>query len=118
LLGQFTTRGQNDFSHAVGGLAFLFVLVLVVIMVTETDIKRLEDKLDKLTDAVMRLVILEERQLHLSEQLTHLSQQVTKQGVQFHTLDRTVEKWINRGIGAWGVASAVYVVVELVIKRL
>jgi len=87
-------------------------------MVTETDLKRLEDKLDKLTDAVMRLVILEERQLHLSEQLTHLTKQVAKQDVQFHTLDRTVEKWINRGIGAWGIASAVYVVVELIIKRL
>jgi len=86
-------------------------------MVTETDLKRLEDKLDKLTDAVMRLVILEERQTHQTEQIAKLNETCAQQQTQINYVDRRLEKWINRGIGAWGLASAVYLAVELLIKR-
>lgn len=86
-------------------------------MVTETDLKRLEDKLDKLTDAVMRLVILEERQTHQTEQLAKLNETCAKQQIQINYVERRVDKWINRGIGAWGLACVLYTVVEFIIKR-
>ena len=86
-------------------------------MVTETDLKRLEDKLDKLTDAVMRLVILEERQTHQTEQIAKLSETCARQQTQINYVERRVDKWINRGIGAWGLACVLYTVVELIVKK-
>jgi len=86
-------------------------------MVTETDLKRLEDKLDKLTDAVMRLVILEERQTHQTEQIAKLGETCARQQTQINYVERRVDKWINRGIGAWGLACVLYTVVEVIVKK-
>lgn len=84
----------------------------------EADIQRLEAKVDKLTDAVMRLVILEERQTHTTEALHQLRVDQTATDLNLRKLERSHEKWINRGIGAWGLACAIYATVELVIKRM
>lgn len=84
----------------------------------EADIQRLEAKVDKLTDAVMRLVILEERQTHTTETLHQLQVNQTAVDINLRKLERSHEKWVNRGIGAWGLACAIYAIVELVIKRI
>jgi hypothetical protein len=84
----------------------------------EADIQRLEAKLDKLTDAVMRLVVLEERQTHTTEALHQLKISQTAIDVNLRKLERNHEKWVNRCIGAWGLACVIYAVVELVIKRM
>lgn len=82
----------------------------------DQDILRLETKLDKLTEAVMRLVVLEERQIHTTEMLRELqvSQAVTDENLR--KLEKSQEKWINRGIGAWAVACILWAAIELFIK--
>lgn len=84
----------------------------------EADIQRLEAKLDKLTDAVMRLVVLEERQTHTTEMLHQLQVVQATTAANFRQLERNHEKWVNRGIGAWGLACLTYALMELVIKRI
>ena len=84
----------------------------------EADIQRLEAKLDKLTEAVMRLVILEERQTHTSEMLHTLQAKITVQDDLIRMHERKLEKWINRGIGAWGLVCVSWAILELIVKRI
>ena len=80
--------------------------------------ERLERKVDKLTDAVMRLVLIEERQSTQGERIGALEQRAAMIETSTQKTDRKVEQWINRGIGAWGIAALVFVVVEFGFKHL
>jgi len=84
----------------------------------ESDIQRLEAKLDKLTDAVMRLVVLEERQTHTTQMLHQLQVSQATTAANLRQLEISHEKWVNRGTGAWGIACLTYALMELVIKRI
>lgn len=84
----------------------------------DPDILRLETKLDKLTEAVMRLVILEERQTHTTEMLHQLQKNQTETEDNLRKLERSHEKWVNRGVGAWALVCALWAAVEMFIKRL
>lgn len=84
----------------------------------DPDILRLETKLDKLTEAVMRLVVLEERQTHTTEMLHQLQINQTSLDVNLRKLERSHEKWVNRGVGAWALVCALWAAVEVFIKRM
>lgn len=77
------------------------------------DFRRLETKVDKLTDAVMRLVLLEERQTNQGERIGAVEQRISAVEASLSKIDHKVERWVNRGIGVWAVAVAVFAVVEL-----
>lgn len=76
------------------------------------DFLRLETKVDKLTDAVMRLVLLEERQTNQGARIGAVEQRVASVETGVARVDGKVERWINRGIGAWAVAAALFALVQ------
>lgn len=80
------------------------------------DFNRLEAKVDKLTDAVMRLVLIEERQTTQGERIGALESKTAVTEAAVHKVDTKVERWINRGIGAWAVAAIVFTLVQFGMK--
>ncbi len=76
------------------------------------NIVRLESKVDKLTDAVMRLVLIEERQTAQGERLGIAEQKIAVNEATVSRVDSKVERWINRGIGAWAVAVVLFAVLQ------
>jgi len=82
----------------------------------EEHLHRLESKVDKLTDAVMRLVLIEERQVTQGERIDAVETQLSAHRGSLLELERRVDKWINRGIGAWGLAIALFAALELSAK--
>lgn len=80
--------------------------------VTNEDLRRIESKVDKLTDAVMRLVLLEERQTNQGERIAAVEHKVSDAQEQISKVDNKVERWINRGIGAWAVAGILFTLVQ------
>lgn len=68
-------------------------------------LRRLEDKVDKLTEAVVHLARIDERQIAAARDLGELQTRMgTCEKAQAAT-DITLSKWINRGIGIWLLAS-------------
>jgi hypothetical protein len=86
-------------------------------MTTDDDFRRLESKVDKLTDAVMRLVLIEERQSTQGERIGKVEARVAViENTQTKT-DRTLHMWINRGVGVWVTVAAVWALVQFVFKK-
>ena len=76
------------------------------------DFRRLEAKVDKLNDAISKLILFDERQATQGERLGQCEFKVlTLEALQGAT-DAKVEKWVNRGLGAWAVAVCVFAMVE------
>lgn len=80
------------------------------------DLKRIESKVDKLTDAVTRLILVEERQTAQGVRITNLEDKTEEIEVCVRKVDRKVERWVNMVLGAWAVVLAVFAVVQLVVK--
>jgi hypothetical protein len=76
------------------------------------DFRRLESKVDKLTDAVTRLILLEERQTNQGERIgaTESRCAVLESGLQ--RTDRKVDQWVNRGVGVWAAAAVIFTIVQ------
>jgi uncharacterized protein with PhoU and TrkA domain len=81
-------------------------------MTTDSGFLRLEAKVDKLTDAVMRLVVIEERQTAQAERMTAVETKVTANDAAIIKVDRKVDQWVNRGIGVWLAAVSVFALVK------
>lgn len=79
---------------------------------TDDDFKRLESKVDKLTDAVTRLVLVEERISNQGERIGKVEQKIAVTDASHNKLDRKVDMWINRGIGVWGLAVTLFALVQ------
>lgn len=79
---------------------------------TDDDFKRLEGKVDKLSDAVTKLVLVEERLSNQGERIGRVEQRVSATETVTQKLDRKVEMWINRGIGVWGLAVTLFALVQ------
>lgn len=79
---------------------------------TDDDFRRLEGKVDKMADAVMKLVLVEERQANQGERIGRVEQRVAAVETATSKTDRTVQMWINRGIGVWGVAVVIFTLVQ------
>lgn len=80
---------------------------------TKADLARIEAKVDKLTDAVTRLILIEERQTTQGERLGKCEADIAVHDTQIHRTDRKVDQWINRGIGVWVAAGAIFALVQL-----
>lgn len=80
---------------------------------TDEDFRRLESKVDKLTDAVTRLILIEERQSSQGERIGKCESALAVHDQAIHKTDRKVDQWINRGIGVWAAAAVLFTVVQL-----
>jgi uncharacterized coiled-coil protein SlyX len=79
---------------------------------TDDDFRRLESKVDKLTDAVTRLILIEERQSSQGERIGKCESAIAVHDSAIHKTDRKVDMWINRGIGVWVAASILFALVQ------
>lgn len=79
---------------------------------TDDDFRRLEGKVDKLADAVMKLVLVEERQTNQGERIGKAEQRISALEATTIRTDRTVQMWVNRGIGVWALAVVIFTLVE------
>lgn len=79
------------------------------------DFARLEHKVDRLAAAVEKLIIVEERQTTQGDRIKSLETKVEELARANLDLERRLEKWINRGIGMWMLASAALAVAAKVL---
>lgn len=79
---------------------------------TDEDFRRLESKVDKLADAVTKLVLVEERIANQGERIGRVEQRVTAVETASSKTDKTLQMWVNRGIGVWGLAVTVFALVQ------
>lgn len=63
-----------------------------------TELLRLEQKVDGLTEAINKLVLFEERQFIQGQALVALTDRVS-------TFEKKLDMWINRGVGVWALAA-------------
>lgn len=82
------------------------------------DLRRLEQKVDKLTDAVQRLILIEERQTTQGERIGRCESAIAVNEVAITKTDRKVDQWVNRGIGVWLAASVIFAVFQFGAKIL
>lgn len=80
--------------------------------VSSDDLRRIETKVDKLTDAVMRLVLIEERQSTQGERIGKCESAIAVHDNAIQKTDRILHMWINRGVGAWAVAAVIFTLVQ------
>lgn len=69
-------------------------------------LQRLEDKVDRLTEAVVHLARIDERQIAAAVEAGKLTQRVSAVEAKSSATADLLKSWINRGIGAWIVAVA------------
>jgi hypothetical protein len=67
----------------------------------EQDLRRIEAKVDLLTEAIQTLIRVEERQNTHGVRIGALEDRATAQAVETRAVDKKVDQWINRGIGIW-----------------
>jgi hypothetical protein len=79
---------------------------------TDDDFKRLENKVDKLTDAVGKLILFEERQANQGQRIGAMEAQLSVHDAMLHRVDRKIDQWVNRGIGVWAAAALVFSLVQ------
>lgn len=87
-------------------------------MTTDEDFRRLESKVDKLTDAVMRLILIEERQSSQGERLNKCEASIASLATAQQKTEKTLHMWINRGIGVWALAVTLFTVLQFGAKIL
>ena len=83
---------------------------------TDDDFKRLENKVDKLTDAVSKLILFEERQLNQGERIGAIETKVSVHDNSLQRIDRKVDQWVNRGVGVWAAAAIVFALLQYIRK--
>ena len=79
---------------------------------TDDDFRRLESKVDKLTDAVGKLILFEERQANQGARIGAVETQLSVHESMLQRTDRKIDQWINRGIGIWAAAAVVFSLVQ------
>lgn len=70
---------------------------------TREDLNRLEETVKDLASAVRQMILIDERQKVQGERIGDLEKQNAAQARELELLQRKVDSWINRGIGAWAV---------------
>jgi len=71
------------------------------IMADATDFRRLEAKVDKITEALNKLVLVEERQTNQGIELAEIKKELAIEKASRELLDKELSRWVNRGIGVW-----------------
>ena len=84
--------------------------------ISPADFRRIEEKVDKLTDAVGRLILFVERQATQGERIGTAEQRISAAESSIGRVDRKVDQWINRGIGVWALAAVLFAATEIVGK--
>jgi hypothetical protein len=79
---------------------------------TDDDFRRLESKVDKLTDAVGKLILIEERQANQGVRIGAVEAQLSVQDAMLQRVDRKVDQWVNRGMGVWAAVAIVFSLVQ------
>ena len=81
-------------------------------------ISRLEIKVDALTTAVNRLVLFEERQavqaLAIIENTRFIDDMSNKISTRLEHVEKKLDMWINRGLGVWAFAIALFALYKAV----
>ena len=85
-------------------------------VVSKEDFVRLESKVDKLGDAIQRLILIEERQTTQGERIGKCEMALAVNESSIQRVDTKVERWVNRGIGVWAVAVALFAVFQVGLK--
>ena len=83
---------------------------------TDDDFKRLETKVDKLTDAVGKLILFEERQANQGERIGAVEARCSVHETSIARVDRKVDQWVNRGMGVWAAAAIVFALIQFLHK--
>ena len=73
------------------------------VMVDQLDFKRLEDKVDRVVEALNKLVVVEERLANQGIRLGNLETETAVLRERLVSIDKKVDQWVNRGIGVWAV---------------
>lgn len=81
-------------------------------MTSDPDFLRLEAKVDKLTDAVMRLVLIEERQTTQGERIGACETKIAVTEAAISKTERKVDQWVNRGVGVWLAAVVLFALAQ------
>ena len=84
----------------------------------EKDLQRIEEKVDKLTEAVTRLILVEERQTAQGVRLGEVEKRISSTEATIVQVERRMERWINFGAGAWALALVIFAVAQVAIKVL
>lgn len=79
---------------------------------TDDDFRRLESKVDKLTDAVGKLILFEERQATQGSRIGSIETKIGVHEVHLQRIDKKVDQWVNRGVGVWAAAAVVFSLVQ------
>lgn len=87
-------------------------------MTSDPDFLRLEAKVDKLTDAVMRLVLIEERQTTQGERIGACETKIAVTEAAIAKTERKVDQWVNRGVGVWLAVAGLFALVQFGAKFL
>ena len=78
----------------------------------DDDFRRLESKVDKLTDAVGKLILFEERQATQGERIGNIEIKLGIHDASLQRIDRKIDQWVNRGMGVWAAAAVVFSLVQ------
>jgi len=84
--------------------------------VTDDDFRRLESKVDKLTDAVGKLILFEERQANQGARIGDVETKIGIHDAALQRVDKKVDQWVNRGVGVWAAAAVVFALVKYLEK--
>lgn len=79
---------------------------------TDDDFRRLEGKVDKLADAVGKLILFEERQATQGMRIGDVEKSVALLEQANQKVEKKVDQWVNRGLGAWALALVMFAAVQ------
>ena len=86
--------------------------------VSQDDFRRLENKVDKLTDAIQRLILIEERQSSQGERIGKCETKIAVHETMLGKTEKKVDQWVNRGIGVWVSAAILFSILQFGAKFL
>lgn len=78
------------------------------LMISQQDFERLENKIDQMAVALTKLILVEERQSTQGIRIGDTEKAIAILQSQYLTLDKKLDRWINMGIGVWGVILVIF----------
>lgn len=72
-----------------------------------SDAKRIEEKVDALIEDVRSILVIEERQKQDWRRMEAIERRLEAVEGLAKATDKNLERWINRGVGAWALAATI-----------
>jgi 3-oxoacyl-(acyl-carrier-protein) synthase len=85
--------------------------------VSEFDFVRLEQKVDRMAEALQTLIRVEERQMNQGQRLGDLETQSAVNSTRIDAVTADLAKWVNRGIGIWMLALTFWSAVRFFLNK-